>query len=89
MPPDVAAAGLTLWVGHQEMALLSYEEHEGDIGDDTEVEDEAGGIGGQQGAALCLLSHVGTTKETDDVRNQEECDMNGNFILTWRERTQK
>lgn len=88
MPPDTGAAGKALWVGHLEMALLSYEQHEGDVGDDTKIKDEVGGIGGERGPTVHFLTHIRTSEETDDVRNQEEDDVHGNFILTWKINTE-
>lgn len=67
------------------MTLLSYEQHEGDVGDDTKIEDEVSGAGGEDRPTRHVRVHFGTTKETDNIRHQEENDMHGNFAVTWTE----
>lgn len=54
------------------MALLSHEQHEGDVWDDTKIEYEDGPV-------LHVLSYAGTTKET------EEHDKYWNSVLTCTE----
>lgn len=82
---DSSAAADTLRVGHQEVTLLGNEEHKGDVGDYAKVEDEVGGIGGEEGSSLLdlVLVHGGATKETDDIGHQEEDDMHGDFTITY------
>ncbi|KAG7228427.1 hypothetical protein INR49_007599 [Caranx melampygus] len=83
---DSSVAAKTLRVGHEDVTLLGYEEHEGDVGDDAKIEDEVGGIGGEEGSTVLslVLVHGGATEETDDVRDQEK---DGNFTLLDREQT--
>lgn len=86
--PDAPTAALALRIGHQEVTLLSYEQHERDIGDDSEVEDEVCGVRGDDCPISRVLFDTGSTKETDDVGDQEEGDVYGNFVLTWAENRQ-
>jgi len=70
------------------MALLSYERHEGDVGHQAKVEDEVGGVGGEHLPGGRDLVHAGAAEETDDVGDQEEHDVHGDFVLTWDKETE-
>lgn len=79
---DAAAAGPERPAGDQQVALLSYYEHHGDVGGHAEVEDEFRGTRGEERRVLSANVYVGTTQKTDDVRHQQELGLDGNFGLT-------
>lgn len=64
------------------MAILGYEQHEGDVGNDPKVKDDVCAIAGEDRVSFHAMIHRGTTEEADDVRHQEEHDVHGNLALT-------